>query len=509
VLDGLLGVAAAIVAGALLAVALAVALSPLAPLGPVRVVYPSRGFAFDWTVLAIGFVGLVVGLGALALAIALRRAPHRRARAGRRAARPRMSGAAARAGVPAPASVGIQFALERDRAPGAAPVRAASLGTIVAVAFVVATLVFASSLHTLVSHPRLYGWNWTYAIVPSNEVPPRTLALLDRDHEVEGWTGVSYFLANVGGVVTPIIVAHPNARVAPPTLSGHGLEADDEIVIGATTLARLHEHVGDTVVFSYGSRANEPAYVPPTRLKIVGTATLPAVGFTSIVADHTSMGTGAIVSYGVEPPAMQRAIASGDPNEVGPDLVFVRMRTGVTTAQARANLQPIVAATDKALAADRNTIGEDISLLGVQRPAQIVNYRTVGAAPLILAAGLAVGAIVALALTLTASVRRRRRDLALLKTLGFTRRQLAATVASQATVAALVGIVIGIPIGVIAGRWLWTLFAREIAAVPSPTVPAAGIAAVALATLVLANLVGAIPGRQAARTPSALLLQAE
>jgi ABC-type lipoprotein release transport system permease subunit len=185
------------------------------------------------------------------------------------------------------------------------------------------------------------------------------------------------------------------------------------------------------------------------------------------------------------------------------------MRTGVTTAQARANLQPIVAATDKALAADRNTIGEDISLLGVQRPAQIVNYRTVGAAPLILAAGLAVGAIVALLLTLTASVRRRRRDLALLKTLGFTRRQLAATVASQATVAALVGIVIGVPTGVIAGRWLWTLFAREIAAVPSPTVPGAWIAAVALATLVLANLVGAIPGRQAARTPSALLLQAE
>ena len=48
--------------------------------------------------------------------------------------------------------------------------------------------------------------------------------------------------------------------------------------------------------------------------------------------------------------------------------------------------------------------------------------------PLYLGVALAVGAIVALALTLVTSVRRRRRDLALLKTLGFTRRQLAAVV---------------------------------------------------------------------------------
>jgi ABC-type lipoprotein release transport system permease subunit len=185
------------------------------------------------------------------------------------------------------------------------------------------------------------------------------------------------------------------------------------------------------------------------------------------------------------------------------------MRPGVTDAQARADLAPILTAGDRVVAADPNTRGQSVSLLGVQRPAQIVNYRTVGAAPVVLAVALAVGAIVALALTLTASVRRRRRDLALLKTLGFTRRQLAATVASQATVAALIGIAVGVPVGVIAGRWLWTEFAREIAAVPSPTVPAGWILLVAIATLTLANLVGLLPGWQAARTPSGVLLQAE
>jgi len=101
-------------------------------------------------------------------------------------------------------------------------------------------------------------------------------------------------------------------------------------------------------------------------------------------------------------------------------------------------------------------------VLGVQRPAEIANYQSTGASPGILAAGLAVGAVVALGLTLGASVRRRRRDIALLKTLGFTSRQLAVAVAWQASVAAIVGIILGVPVGIALGRWLWDLFARSI-----------------------------------------------
>ncbi len=138
-----------------------------------------------------------------------------------------------------------------------------------------------------------------------------------------------------------------------------------------------------------------------------------------------------------------------------------------------------------------------------------MNYRTIGLTPTVLVSGLALGAIVALALTLLASVRQRRRDLALLKTVGFVRRQLAAAVAWQATVAAVVGIVVGIPLGVIAGRWLWDLFARQIYAVPYPTVSVASVLLVALGTLVLANVVAAVPARDAARTPTALMLRAE
>lgn len=106
-------------------------------------------------------------------------------------------------------------------------------------------------------------------------------------------------------------------------------------------------------------------------------------------------------------------------------------------------------------------------------------------------------------------MRRRRRDLALLKSLGFTRSQLAATVAWQSTVAVVLGVVAGVPLGIAVGRYLWDLFAREINAVPAPTVPVMSVVLIAVGALVLANLVAAVPARVAARAPTALLLRAE
>jgi len=128
---------------------------------------------------------------------------------------------------------------------------------------------------------------------------------------------------------------------------------------------------------------------------------------------------------------------------------------------------------------------------------------------MLLGLGLTAGAVAALGLTLIASVRRRRRSMAMLRTLGFTGRQLAASLAWQATVAVGIGLLLGVPLGIVVGRLLWDLFASRIYVVPSPTVPALVIAAIALGALVLGNLVAAIPGRMAARTPAALLLRTE
>jgi ABC-type lipoprotein release transport system permease subunit len=118
-------------------------------------------------------------------------------------------------------------------------------------------------------------------------------------------------------------------------------------------------------------------------------------------------------------------------------------------------------------------------------------------------------AAAALAHALLVSVRRRRHDLALLKTLGFVPRQVLLTVASQGTTLGLVALALGLPLGIAAGRITWTVFAAETGVIPQPVVPGLLLVAVALAVLVVSNLVAAIPGLAAARTEPAVVLNRE
>ena len=501
--DAMFGLLGAIVLGALLAVAVAFMLSPLAPIGPAHQIDPNPGFAADWTVLATGLAVLIVVLGVLTAVVAYRASARRGLdqRSERIERGSSVVNAAARSGLPPSAVAGLRFALERGSGRSSVPVRAALVGAVLAVVVVVTTLTFASGLNSLESHPALYGWNWDYAIDAaggSGSVPPVVTHLLPRDPDVAAFTGYNFAGIQIDGQTVPVLLAQKHAELNPPTLSGHPLGADNEIVLGAATMAALHKKVGDTVTVSYGSPSDAPVYVPPTPLRVVGTATLPAIGTSGAL--HPSMGTGAIISEGIESPAFTQAITQSDPNLNGQDVEVVRFRRGVTAAAGLASLHKITAAADKVMAADPQGQGDVYDVLGVQRPAEIVNYQSTGATPGILATGLAVGAVVALGLTLATSVRRRRRDFALLKTLGFTRYQLAVTVAWQASVAAVVGIVIGVPLGIALGRWLWDLFARGIYAVPEASVPIVEVVVVALAALVLANLVAAIPGGMAART---------
>jgi hypothetical protein len=494
VADGVVGTVSAVVLGALLAIAVAIALSPLAPLGPVRPVYPDIGVSFDWTVLGLGFALLVVVLGGVSVALASIRAPHQVA-ARRRLLRERRSGlarAAAAAGLPTPAVTGIRFALEPGAGSDAVPVRSAILGAVLAVMVVVATVTFGASLSSLVSHPALYGWNWNYALVSGfagdEDLPAhQTATLLAQDHDVVAASGV--YLGDgldLDRQGVPVLGASPNAPVAPPLLSGHGLEAANQVVLAASTLASLHKVVGDTVVASNGVSRT-------VTLRIVGTVTMPAAG-------GLEMGTGAIVDYRLIPAAVRNAQGSSVP---GPNAYLIRTRGGETPSALRG--LDAIDRTINRTNSDRPAGG----VVTVLRPAEIVNSRSVEVIPTVLGAGLAAGAVAALALILITSVRRRRRDLAVLKTLGLSGRQLATVIAWQSSVAVAIGTIVGVPLGIVLGRALWDLFANLIHAVPAPSVPALTIAAVVVGALVLANVVAAVPGRIAARTPTGSLLRDE
>ena len=291
----------------------------------------------------------------------------------------------------------------------------------------------------------------------------------------------------------PALATRPDPAVAPPLLSGHGLDASDQVVLGAATLRQLHKSVGDTVTL--GSRTGASH-----RLTVVGTATMPTIG--SGGSAHLEMGTGALLASSLFPPDtlnLQGNLVAG------PNVAFVRVRDGSHPSAALASLHKVDASINAVKDAESPAGG----VVGVLRPAEIVDYGSIGNLPAFLGLALALGAMVALGLTLVASVRRRRRDLALLKTLGLTGRQLAAVVRWQSTFAVGVGMVVGIPLGVVLGRTLWNLFAHEINAVSAPSVHALVVVLIVAGALALANVVASFPGRIAARTPTALMLRAE
>jgi predicted lysophospholipase L1 biosynthesis ABC-type transport system permease subunit len=142
-------------------------------------------------------------------------------------------------------------------------------------------------------------------------------------------------------------------------------------------------------------------------------------------------------------------------------------------------------------------------------PRTIADFGGVDEMPLVLSSLLIAIAAGALAHTLVMTIRRRSRDLAILKTLGFDRRQVLATVAWQATTFAGLGVLVGLPLGVAAGRWAWNVLADELGVIPEPVMPVPLILLVVPGGILLANLVAVFPARIAAKTRSALVLRAE
>jgi cell division protein FtsX len=163
--------------------------------------------------------------------------------------------------------------------------------------------------------------------------------------------------------------------------------------------------------------------------------TLPSFGVGA--ADHPSLGHGAMVPEATLLAAMGQA--TGHPAEseslpVLPSALVIDLAPGTTGTQRAALVSRIVSAT-----LDGSPGGT--YELRHARASAIVNTEQMGGQPLALAVGLAVAAVLALALTVLSLVRRRRRELALLKALGMTRSQIRAVIAWQTTLTLLIAAV--------------------------------------------------------------------
>jgi hypothetical protein len=471
-LVGTLRAVAIAVPAALMTVLTAYLLSPLAPIGHARDLEPNPGLEFDSLAIAVGsgivFAAVLV-MGSLA---AVRAAGRRgiatdRPRSLRRTAPASVIG---RAGWPPPLVTGVHMALDRRSRASAVPVGATLAAAILAVAVTATAVTFAASLSRLLDTPRLYGQTWDFET--GNIGPPMPPAQVRR-------VKADPMFSDVGlGTTQPIEIAgkEVGARaidsvkgsVAPTVLDGRAPRRAGEVLLGVKTFDALHRDIGDVIVVHNGRRA--------VRLRVVGRGVLPATKW-------NKLDEGAAFSF--------QDLKRIDPS-AGANLIEVRVAPDVDRGAALRRLSLILDSPSEAT-----------------RPTDIGDFGGVEALPTLIMAVFAAAAAAALAHALITSIRRRRRDLAVLKTIGFTRPQVAAAVAWHATTVAAIGILVGLPLGLAVGRFSWNVFAGDLGVVPEVATPVVLTAAVVPAAILLANLIAVLPGWNAARTRPAIVLRAE
>ena len=483
-------------AGGALAFVVAVLGSPLMPIGLARQAELHLGFDVDLVVLVPGIFIITLLIAARSTLPAWRVSRRSIAASGDVLVEARVSrlGDAIARRSPV-AGIGVRFGLEPGRGRRAVPLLSAMAGAVVAVAALAAALTFGASLGRLLDSPRQQGWNWDVLVGNPNNLTDqeaRAGALLARNRLVGGYSAIA-ILAGAsqgnavidGRVVNTLLAIDPlKGSVYPPLLEGHAPLSGNEIVLGSRTLHELNRHIGQFV------QVGDPSGGPPIMLRVVGRMISPSVGdlFTN------GMGDGGWV-YG---PALRQVQAETPPSQNGPPpIVFVlfavRYAPGASPAAAFASLRRDFGAT----------------VLKALPSQDVVNLQSVDRLPALLAGLVALMGVATVGNTLVASVRERRRDLAILKTIGLVRRQVAAVVAWQATSFCLVAFVAGLPLGIAGGRWAWDAVASGISSVSAPLVPIAAIVVIVPAALLVANVVAAWPGHVAAQVAPAVAMRSE
>jgi len=478
------GMIRAVVVGigaAAVAVITAILASPLMPIGSARIAEPSPGLSVDWVVLGLGALVIIVATAAVAALPTWRLAratTEDELRSGGVLTRMTMPGP-----VPAPANVGIRMALQPGRGATAVPLRSSLAGVVVAVSALTAAVIFGASLTHFIATPRLYGVSFS-AVVSTNsseDVAVNTVPALARDRQVgavaSAFTGLPLSVNNRD--LEGLVLKPAKGSIAPAIVSGRAPTNADEIFLGTKTARQINRSVGDSVrVYITAAAPN------PQTMRVVGTGVLPPTSNASQLGDGVELtytGELRLAPPGVTPPPAFDA--------------FVRFAPGVTTTAG--------------LAALNRDVDPAFYVAPPSKPSDVVNFGHVQSLPIVLAGLLAALAVATLAHTLVTSIHRRRRDLAILKTLGFLPTQVRQAVAWQASSFCAVALLIGIPLGVAVGRWIWIVFARQLGIVPEPVTPPLGLLLLVPATVLVANLVAAWPARVAGRVRPAVALRTE
>jgi ABC-type antimicrobial peptide transport system permease subunit len=481
-----LPVAVVAAGGAVLAVAGAYAASALMPLGLARDAEPDLGLDLDEGVLALGLVAvavLVLVVGALAALRVVRAESATVTRAPRSS--PVLGSTAA--GLSPAIAVGTTMALEPGHGRNAVPIRQGAAAVLVAVAGIVAVVVVSASLAELVRTPMAYGYNWDAhfdfcPVGPDGEGDRCAAAktAISRDRAVTSAAATMTSALDVDGhPITGLAFAQLRGAIRPTVLDGRAPRARSEVALGADTLTAIDASIGDSVRIA-GERAAR-------RFRVGGIAVLPVFTPVDENGDLQAVADGAVLTA-----AGLRSVSAAELEGFG---FVVRWRPGAERAAAIDRI--------RARATVLGPAGSRVVPLEVERLEQV------DLLPWTLAAFLAAIGIIGVGYATVVGVRRRDRDLAVLKTMGFRRAQIMTTVATQATVLTTAGLVIGVPLGLVLGRAVWERIASGAGLGSTNVVPVLSIVAIVIGTLAAVNVLALVPGRLAAGTPPARVLRSE
>ena len=496
---GILRIVPVAIGGTLVAVVSAWLASPIFPQGSIRLADASTGLQFDVLVLGVGAAFLAAGVLLAVLVPAWLAA----ASAGRSEVAParasRITALTSHARLPVSAIAGVRLALERGRGRTAVPVVSSLLIVSLGIGSFVAAMTFSKSLDAMVNDPRLYGKTWDGVVDLADDEDVRydtleaaraiasdpgvkaaavadsgaPLKFFSPDGPSRGISVLGLFLFDLKGSLFPTVVEGRVPR------NGH------EVALGARMIRALgveldpdHPPIVQMALEGSDRRVD---------VRVVGRAVIPPLGnygqFGFGVAFNDDDAILEIVKSGDEPPPITDMLVRWNPG-ADQDAVLARARTRFP---------------------DVRPSGELFS----GRVADVVNFGGVEGAPWFVGGMLAMLGVAALAHVVITAIRRRRRDIAILKTLGLVRGQARRAVAWQSTVSVVIAAAFGIPLGVAAGRWLWIRVADGIGVIPAVRLEWWLLGLMVPALIVIANAIAAIPARAAANTQPALVLRSD
>ncbi|WP_147375438.1 ABC transporter permease [Jiangella rhizosphaerae] len=410
-------------------------------------------------------------------------------------ARPaRLATAAARSGN-VPFTLGVRAALRG----GAAVVVLGAMVT--AVLTVLGSVVFSTNLARVIETPARYGWSYDAAAITGGGYGDAAIdaiaASLDRP-EVDGWGVAALGSANLDGEAVPFVAHRAGFAGLPlPVVEGDPPVGDGQLAVGALTARRLRLEVGDTVTVStsYGSHTGT----------ISGLVVLPPIG--PILTDRAGLGTGLVLPA----PFLERALESAaDRGEVDATTLADQLGSFIAIDLA-AGVDPdeFLAAVDDDLTSWDALGYRPFVYTDPVRPPQIADVAAMRSAPVLLAVVIAAASAVGLGVVVRAAARGRRRELAVLRVLGATGRQVRATLRWQALTIVGVGLAFGLPLGVALGRATWAAFADGLGIAPGFTLSATWTALIAAAAVVVGIAAASLPARASTRLAPAAVLRAE